>query len=76
MLKAMHLSMAWIIASMVVSSIGFVLANYGRKLARPPHLVAGVLMLFYPYFIPAIVPMLIIAAALCALLWVAVRLGW
>ncbi len=70
------LSMSWLLASFAISSVGLVLANYGRKFGRPPHLIAGVVMLVYPYFIPTLVPMLIVAAALCAGLWIAVRLGW
>jgi hypothetical protein len=72
----MNLSMPWILASVLVSSIGFVLLHYGRKLARPPHAVVGLLMLVYPYFVPGVVPMAIVAGALLLLLWLAVRLGW
>jgi lipopolysaccharide export LptBFGC system permease protein LptF len=72
----MNISMAWIVASVIVSGIGFVLLNYGRKLGRPPHAVAGLLMLVYPYFVPSVLPMAIVAAALLLLLWLAVRLGW
>lgn len=68
--------MTWFAASFVISSVGLVLANYGRKMARPPHLVAGVVMLVYPYFIPTLAPMLIVAAVVCGVLWGAVRLGW
>jgi predicted cobalt transporter CbtA len=72
----MDVSMAWICASVIVSSIGFVLLHYGRKLARPPQAVVGLLMLVYPYFVPGVLPMAIVAAALLLLLWLAVRLGW
>jgi len=68
--------MGWLAASFVISGVGLVLANYGRKLARPPHLVAGVVMLVYPYFVPTLAPMLIAGVLVCAALWVAVRLGW
>ena len=72
----MNSGMIWLLSSIAISSVGLVLANYGRKMARPPHLVAGAVMLVYPYFIPTPVPMLIVAACVCAALWVAVRLGW
>jgi len=72
----MSLQPGWIFASLAVSSVGFVLLNYGRKIRRPPHAVAGLLMLVYPYFVPTVVPMLIIAAAVCGLLGLAVKLGW
>jgi hypothetical protein len=66
---------ASLIASFVVSSIGFVLLAYGRKLARPPQLVVGLVLLVYPYFVPALVPMVVIAAGLLAALWVALQRG-
>jgi lipopolysaccharide export LptBFGC system permease protein LptF len=72
----MDTSTSWILASLLVSSIGFVLLHYGRKLGRPPQAVVGILMLVYPYFVPGVVPMAIVAAALLLLLWLAVRLGW
>ena len=66
----------WIIASLVVSSIGFVLFVYGKKMVRIPQLVVGLAMLVYPYFVPNVIVMLIIAAVLSLGLWLAVRFGW
>jgi hypothetical protein len=66
----------WIIASLVVSSIGFVLFVYGKKMVRIPQLVVGLAMLVYPYFVPNVVAMLIVAAVLSLGLWLAVRFGW
>jgi hypothetical protein len=66
----------WIIASLVVSSIGFVLFVYGKKMVRIPQLVVGLAMLVYPYFVPNVIAMLIVAAVLSLALWLAVRLGW
>ena len=65
-----------ILASLFVSSIGFVLLSYGRKMSRPPHLIAGLLLLVYPYFVPGVVLMLAIGAVICALLWLAVQQGY
>lgn len=61
---------------MAVSSLGFVLLTYGWKQRRLPQTMAGLAMMIYPYFVPAVIPMLLIAAALSGLLWLAVRLGW
>ena len=66
----------WLIASLVVSSIGFVLFVYGKKMVRIPQLVVGLAMLVYPYFVPNVIAMLIVAAVLSLALWLAVRLGW
>jgi hypothetical protein len=66
----------WLFVSLVPSGIGFVLLSYGRKQDRWPHIVAGLLMMAYPYFTPALVPLVLTGAAICAGLWYAVRLGW
>lgn len=72
----MHLTPGRLFASLIVSAIGFVLLNYGRKMARLPQVVAGVLMLVYPYFVPGVLANALVAVGLLALLWLAVRLGW
>jgi hypothetical protein len=66
----------WIVASLIVSSVGFILLNYGRKFARIPQIVVGLAMLIYPYFVPGVLPNVLVAVGLLALLWVAVRFGW
>jgi hypothetical protein len=64
-----------LIASMVVSSVGFVLFMYGRKMGRAPHIVFGLALLIYPYFVPGVFLMLGIAVILCGLLWFLVQRG-
>jgi hypothetical protein len=65
-----------LVSSLLVSSVGFVLLSYGRKMNRPPHALAGLTLLIYPYFIENAVIMFGIAAAILAALWLAARLGW
>ncbi|HEX7478748.1 MAG TPA: hypothetical protein VF331_13150 [Polyangiales bacterium] len=60
---------ATLLASMVVSSIGWVLFSYGRKQHRLPHAVVGVVMLVYPYVVTNIALMFGIMGALLALLF-------
>ncbi|HVV48851.1 MAG TPA: amino acid transport protein [Polyangia bacterium] len=72
----MNLSAGWIIASLIISSIGFILLHYGRKMARVPQVVAGLAMLIYPYFVPGVLANVLVAAGIVAVLWLAVRLGW
>jgi hypothetical protein len=62
-------------ASLVISSIGLVLTSYGKKMARPPQLVVGLVLLIYPYLVPALAPMLIVGGVLLLGLWVAIRRG-
>jgi len=65
-----------LLTSLLVSSVGFVLLTYGRKMSRPPHLIAGLVLLVYSYFVPGPVLMVVIGAVIVAGLWLAVRLGW
>jgi hypothetical protein len=63
-------------AELIVSGIGFVLFVYGKKQDRWPHLVSGLLMMVYPYFVSSVSMLVVPAACICLALWYAVRLGW
>jgi hypothetical protein len=65
-----------LVASFVVSSIGFVLFMYGKKMSRWPQLAIGLVLLIFPYFISSVLPMLAIAAALLAFMWFALKRGY
>jgi hypothetical protein len=66
----------WLFISLVIGSLGMALFVYGKKQARIPPLVLGILMMVYPYFISNLWLMSGIAVGLLGLLWVAVRMGW
>jgi hypothetical protein len=72
----MHFSGNELLASLLVSSIGFVLFVYGRKLARAPQLIAGVVLMVFPYFVSSALVTLLIGGGLLAGLGIVVRLGW
>jgi hypothetical protein len=65
-----------IIASIVVSGVGFVFFSYGRKMSRAPHIITGLILMVFPYFVPNVLAMFGIGALLCALLYLAVRAGY
>lgn len=65
-----------IIASLIIGGIGFVAFMYGKKQTRIPHMVAGILLMIYPYFVPDVLLMSVIAAAILGALYGVVRLGW
>lgn len=65
-----------LLASLLVSSIGFVLLAYGRKMSRPPHVLTGIVLLVYPYFVPSAWITMVIGGFLLLLLWLAVRQGF
>lgn len=72
----MDFDLTTIVCGLVVSSVGFVLFQYGRKMSRAPHVLIGLLLMVFPYFIPGVWLMFGIAALLCGLLFVAVRAGF
>jgi hypothetical protein len=72
----MNLDATSLLTSLLISSVGFVLLSYGRKMNRPPHALAGLTLLVYPYFIENAIVTFAIAALIIAALWLAARLGW
>ena len=71
----MSLSPAYLMASMVVSTVGFGLFLYGKKQTRFPQLVTGIALMVYPLFVASVAWMLAIAGALIGALWLATRYG-
>lgn len=72
----MHVDPTWLMLSLVVSGIGYVLFHYGRKQVRIPQLVAGVVLMVYPYFTPTTASLASVGVLIGALLYVVLRLGW
>jgi hypothetical protein len=64
-----------LLASLLVSSIGFVCAAYGKRQQRWPQMLIGVLLMGFPYFVADPWLMFAIAAVLLAGLWALVRYG-
>ena len=62
--------------SLISGGIGLVLFIYGKKQQRPPHLVAGLALMAYPYFVSSLLMTVVIGVAIVLALWVAVRQGW
>jgi hypothetical protein len=61
---------------LVIGLVGFALFIYGRKAARGPQLVAGLLLMVYPYFVSSALQMFWIGAAIIGGLAGALWLGW
>ena len=62
--------------SLIPSGAGFVLFVYGKKQERMPQLVAGLVLMIYPYFATSIATLVGVGAAVALALWYVVRLGW
>jgi len=76
MYGAMDLSFGSILASLVVSTVGFGFFLYGKKQLRMPQFIAGVVLMVFPYFVGSPLWMLGIAGGLLVGLSFAIRAGW
>ncbi len=65
-----------LITGLLVSGVGYVFFSYGRKMSRPLHVLTGLVLMVYPYFVPSVVLSLAIGALLCGLNYLAVRSGY
>jgi len=64
------------LASLLVSSIGFVLVVYGKRMARVPQLAVGVVLSVFPYFVSGALWILLLGALGLGLLWLCLHNGW
>jgi hypothetical protein len=71
----MSLDAGSLITGLLVSGVGFVLFEYGRRMRRPPQIGVGLVLMIFPYFVPNVFAMLGIAAALLVLLWLGLMRG-
>jgi len=62
--------------SLVTSGAGLVLFTYGRKQARMPQVIGGLLLMVYPYFVSTLAGILVVGALIGGGVWVALRMGW
>ena len=72
----MTLDPTWLFLSLLPSGVGFVLFVYGKKRERWPQLVAGLLLMVYPYFATSVTTLVGIGLLLGGSLWYVLRLGW
>lgn len=72
----MDFDVGTLFAGIIVSGVGYVLLRYGKRMSRPPHLLIGLCMLIYPYFVPGALLVSSIGAALLLLLWAVTKLGY
>lgn len=63
-------------ASLAIGCVGLGLLLYGKKQRRWPQSVAGIVLMFFPYFVSSLWWMLGIAAAAVGILVFVLRLGW
>jgi hypothetical protein len=64
-----------LLLSFVIGCVGLGFFTYGKRQGRFPHMLAGLSLLIYPYFVPSLILMAAIAFGVVAATWIAVRLG-
>lgn len=64
-----------LLASLLVSTVGFVVFRYGRLQQRFPQVVIGIALMVFPYFVSGALWTLVVAGVLLLSLWGAVRYG-
>ncbi|HJZ74942.1 MAG TPA: hypothetical protein VKE51_24575, partial [Vicinamibacterales bacterium] len=62
--------------SLIPGGVGFVLFVYGKKQGRWPQMVAGLLLMVYPYFATSLVSLVATGEVIGFTLCNAIRLGW
>lgn len=72
----MNLDLSTLLLGGFIGLIGLALVSYGRKELRIPHIVVGVILLVYPYFVGNLIASVVIAVALVAGLTLVSRLGY
>jgi len=65
----------WMMAGLLVSSIGMGLFVFGKKERRWPQLSAGLALMVYPGFVASPLVILALAAGILGAVWLAVRAG-
>lgn len=71
----MDLSAGSLFASLMVSTVGFGFFRYGKSATRTPHLLIGLGLMVFPYFVPSPWWMIGIAVAAIGLLVLWTRAG-
>ncbi len=62
----MHFTAATLIAGVVLSSIGAGFFMYGKRAERPVHLICGVLLAIFPWFVTNLVALILLGIVLVA----------
>jgi hypothetical protein len=65
-----------LVVGMLVGTVGLALLIYGKKQVRVPHMVIGLTMMVFPYFMPSALLTGAIATVLTLALVGATRMGW
>ena len=66
---------AFLVVSLIVSSVGFVMFMYGKKQHRPVQLGSGLLLMLVPFFVRDPLALGSASIVVCAIVWGSVKAG-
>jgi hypothetical protein len=66
----------WLFLSLIPSGIGFAVFVYGKKQQRWPQMMAGLVLMVYPYFTEGVAALVGVGVAVFVALWLAIRMGY
>jgi hypothetical protein len=73
---SLNLDLSTLVVGIFISLIGAALLLYGRKEVRVPHIVAGLILIVFPYFVGIWWLAIVIAVVILAALAIISRLGY
>jgi hypothetical protein len=73
---SLNLDLSTLVVGIFISLIGAALLLYGRKQVRVPHIVAGLILIVFPYFVGIWWLAIVIAVVILAALAIISRLGY
>ncbi len=65
-----------LLLSLVASGVGLAFFTYGRRAQRIPQVVAGLLLMIYPYFTPTSTQTMVVGGVIGVGLWLALWWGY
>jgi len=71
----MDLDPNYLLLTLLVSSIGFVMFMYGRKQRRALQIAGGIALLVFPYFVHGLLAISVITGLILIAVWGGVRHG-
>lgn len=72
----MNFDPSYLALSFLIGGIGTVAFVYGKRQGRMPAMLAGIVLVVFPYFVSSLLAMTLIAGGVLAALWAATRAGW
>ena len=66
----------WLFVSLIPSGVGLGLFLYGKKQSRVPQLIAGLLLMVYPFFTDTLLSLVGVGLAIGAALYYMLQTGW